>query len=117
MAFFLRRMIFVLVVLFLGDFVLVQMSIQIIVSLLILLFLILYKPQKTKFTNNKEILNEFTILLMSCIAMSFTGAETDPEKRAWLGRGLIFISLSNITLHMVGLLIANFFIIKLALRK
>ena len=67
--------------------------------------MIQFKPQKTTPENKKEILNEFSILMMSYFVLSFTGAEPDPAKRANLGRVLIFISLSNITFHLSGLLI------------
>ena len=69
------------------------------------MFLLLGKPQKTAYSNNKEVFNEFTILFMGYFVLSFTGAEPDPEKRAQLGRCLIFISMSNITFHLIFLLI------------
>ena len=69
------------------------------------MFLLLCRPQKKNLANFKEIFNEFVILLMSYFILSFTGAEPDSEKRAWLGWCLIFISLSNIAFHMIGLII------------
>ena len=75
------------------------------ISLSILIFLLLGKPQKTTLANKKEIFNEFTILFMGYFVLSFTGAEPDPEKRAKLGICLISISLTNITIHIAGLLI------------
>ena len=71
---------------------------------MILIFLIQFKPQKTTPENKKEILNEFSILMMSYFVLSFTGAEPDPSKRATLGRCLILISLSNIGFHLSGLI-------------
>ena len=71
---------------------------------MILIFLIQFKPQKTTPENKKEVLNEFSILMMSYFVLSFTGAEPDPSKRATLGRCLILISLSNIGFHLSGLI-------------
>ena len=69
------------------------------------MFTILFRPKSSAASNNKEIINEFTILFMGYFVLSFTGAEPDPEKRAQLGKCLVFISLSNIGVHLVGLLI------------
>ena len=88
-----------------SDYVLTQMAIQMAISLSILMFTLLYRPKNSTFSNNKEIFNEFTILFMSYFVLSFTGAEPDPEKRAVLGMCLVCISLTNITYHLVDLLI------------
>ena len=94
-----------LVILFMDDYVLIQMAIQMTISLSILMFLILFRPKNTASSNNKEIIDEITFLFMGYFALSFTGAEPDPVKRAYLGRCLVFISSSNITLNLVSLLI------------
>ena len=59
---------------------------------------------KTKFANYIEILNELSILFLSYIALGFTNAEPDPEKRSMLGRCFIGLSLGNIAFHLVILL-------------
>ena len=105
MTFFIRRIAFVLSIMFLSEYLLWQLSIQIVNSLVIIIMLLVWKPLNSTFANIKEVFNEFTILLMSYIILSFTGAESDPEKRAMLGRCLIGLSSSNILFHLIILFV------------
>ena len=54
---------------------------------------------------------------MGYFALSFTGAEPDPENRAQIGRILVGISLSNIAFHLISLLIDSIKKIIQVLRK
>ena len=73
-------------------------------SFAILIYLIKWKPIKTKFANYIEIFNEISILMISYLALGFTNAEPDAEKRSMLGRCFIGLSLGNIAFHLVILL-------------
>ena len=104
MTFFIRRLVFVLSIMYMSDYLLCQIALQIAISLIILIFLLLWQPKKNKFENKKEIFNELTILVLIYFVLSFTGAEPDAEKRAMIGRCIIALSSVNIIFHLVLLI-------------
>ena len=102
MTFFIRRVNFIITVMFLNDYLLIQLSLQIAISLINLLFLVKWKPLKS---NKKEIFNEVTILFLSYFALTFTDAEPDPNTRSIYGFVYMCLSLQNILVHLILLLI------------
>lgn len=70
--FILRRLLFCLSVLFLGDFPGIQVSLFIYTSLFQVIYISKVKPFKESFMNTLEILNEFVVLAVSLMLPAFT---------------------------------------------
>jgi hypothetical protein len=64
-SFFARRLIFVLSVIYLEDFLWAQLAIQTFTSIFMIEYLLLFWPLESSFAVKMEIMNEFTILLMT----------------------------------------------------
>ena len=62
--FFLRRIAFVLTVLFMGDFVLGQLAILCYTSLIMCFLVQWFKPLESRFANDIETFNEVTMLVL-----------------------------------------------------
>ena len=63
--FFCRRIIFAVSAVYLYDFLWGQLTIQMAVSLLMLVYLLIFKPMQSPFANRIEILNECTIVVLT----------------------------------------------------
>ena len=76
MLFILRRFTFTLTVLFLNDFVVLQIAILIGLTMLTIIYYIAFKPFKD---HRVEIINEFTVLCLLYFLICFTQVITDGE--------------------------------------
>ena len=115
--FFVRRLIFVIFVIVLKDYLWGQLAMQNFVSLGMVIFLQLYKPLESNFANNIETFNEATVILMTYFLMCFTDFVPDAETRSELGNYYNGVSLGNIVVHMLIMLGGSLLAVRLRCRR
>jgi len=101
--FFARRLIFVLSVIYLQDFLWAQLAIQTMISVFIVQYLLLFWPLESAFAVKMEVMNECTIVLMSYGQMCFTDFVPEPETRSLIGLYYIGVTVANVLVHLTFL--------------
>lgn len=93
--FIIRRMVFSMSLMFLGEYPSLQVGIFIYSSLLQVIYIGLVKPYEEKFKNNLELLNEFTVLIVSMMLPVFTDYMEQTQEvqysLGWIALGLILL--------------------------
>ena len=117
MIFFARRIIFVLSVIQISDFLWFQLATQTIVSVTLVAFIWTYDCFNSAQLKWIETVNEITIILLTYILFCFTDFVADPQTRNDLGLVYIFISLLNITGHILIMLCQSLYSIKKAVQR
>ena len=107
--FFLRRITFVMSVIFLEEFVWGQIAIQTFTSLGMMMLIQWHQPFESSFDNKLEVFNELCVLLLTYYAICFTDFILDPEVKNDLGYSYIGINSIMILVHLY------FFIVRLIL--
>ena len=99
--FFVRRLVFVITVIHLQDFVWGQILIQISFSIGMLMFIQLNKPFKSSFANWIETFNEVCTLLLSYMAICFTNFIPDAEIKSDIGPYYVYTNLVMIAVNVL----------------
>ena len=115
--FFFRRAAFVLSMIFLGKYLCFQLLIQMSISMSLLMFLRTFKPLESDHLLRMETFNEFINLILTYVLFCFTSFVSEAETRSQIGYAYIGISLSNISVHLILLIIQTFKAIKLTLQR
>ena len=116
-TFFTRRMIFVITVLLMDNFLWGQLAIQNFVSLFLVIFIQWYKPFDTKLANTVETFNECTVIVLNYGLMCFTDFVPYADIRSTLGIYYLSLCLGNIFVHLIMMLGASLISIKNHIRK
>ena len=117
MAFFGRRLIFAMNVIMLSHNLWGQLTIQMVISLGILAYLLHYKPMVGRFINCLMILNECVDLLIIILLMCFSEVVSDAKTRYDIGFAYIGLSLGNIAVNLLILIVSSLKKIKLSALK
>eukprot|EP00347_Sterkiella_histriomuscorum_P014104 403362154 len=96
-----RRLIFALSVVFLGDYQVFQIQILTLQSVIIIMFIVWVKPFDNVKLNNMEMFNELCILLCCYHMITFTNYLNDVDIQYNLGWTMIFVSLLNILVNAI----------------
>ena len=102
--YFLRRAIFVITIYLLEEHLWLQITIQMLSTLVVLITLLATKPLESKRSNRIEVFNECTILGLIYLLSCFTDLIPDASVRSNLGLLYLSISFFNIAVHMAILL-------------
>ena len=99
-----RRVTFVITVIFARDHLFFQLAAQNFTALGMMIFLQWYKPLDSKQAVNVETFNECTMLLLTYHLICFTDFVPDPAMRSDLGLSYIYTNFTNIGFHVVLML-------------
>ena len=102
--FFLRRLLFSLVCVFLVDTPTIQIQFYILASVLNVILLIWVKPYETPHANRIEIFNELTILAVATHLPIFTDFVPSVDQQTIAGYSLIAVVLLNVLVHLIIML-------------
>lgn len=94
--FLLRRLVLAYTVIFLAEYLFLQISLTFICSTALIIYFIHFKPYRDMFMNQIELFNEFTILMLVYFLWGFTDNVSDPELKwnfGMLYSVIIFFSL------------------------
>ena len=105
--FFVRRFTFVLSVIFLQDYIIFQLNIQMMFAVLTFSYISHSWPLDSPFANRMELLNESTVLILSYLLWGFTDLEPRPEIRFKIGLIYVTVTVLNIAVHQIFLIIST----------
>ena len=103
--FFLRRILFVTIVIVVRNIFWVQVASLNFMALGIIIFVMWSRPLETKQLNFFETFNECTLLVMTYHLWCFSDFIKEPETRNQLGFVFISVSLGNIAVHLITMFI------------
>ena len=104
--FFLRRIMFVTIVVSVRSVFWVQVASLNFMALGIIIFVMWSRPLETKQLNFFETFNECTLLVMTYHLWCFSDFVKEPETRNKLGFVFISVSLGNIAVHLITIMIS-----------
>ena len=104
MIFFYRRLLFVYSSLLLGQYLLLQLGIQIYMVQFYLMILHSFRPLESRFALLKQTVDEFTYLLLIYTLLCFTNFIPDPVIRSNIGIVYKSIIFSNVGFHLLLML-------------
>ena len=107
MFFFLKRCIFVILLIAAKDYIWVQVAALNFMALGSLMYTLWLMPFDSMKANLFEVFNDSTLLVLTYHLWCFTDMIQEAETRNELGFIFIAVSLSNIALHLVALIIEN----------
>ena len=81
LMFFLRRLVFILVVIEYREFLWGQLALQSFISVGMCIYLQWYKPFDSKFTDNMETFNEATVVVLTYFLFCFTDFVPESKTR------------------------------------
>ena len=87
------------------------------VSLFMLVYLLIFKPMESPFANRMEIMNEYTIVVLTYGQMHLSDYIPKPETRESFGYAYIGVFLLNIAVHMLFLIWDTCIKIKFACKR
>ena len=105
--FFARRIALIVSVLLIGDYLWVQLAIQLAFSTTMVIYLMHVWPLETSLATKIEVFNECTIVVLHYGLLCFTDYVPDPTTRSWLGLAYITVSLSNLLVHLFLLVLGS----------
>ena len=115
--FFMRRILFILIVILMRQYFWVQLASINFVALSAVIFIMWARPLETREANISETFNDCTLLVMSYHMWCFTDIIREPETRNNLGFSFICISLGNISVHMTSMLLSSLARAKIACKR
>eukprot|EP00347_Sterkiella_histriomuscorum_P023597 403334047 len=89
--YFMRRLIYVIIIIFAKQSIHLQLLCQIIISMIIIIYLLKVKPLKTNWQNKVELFNEFNFLLINYSMYTFTEINDDPQVQINVGWVMVLI--------------------------
>lgn len=104
-AFMVRRMITVIVFIFLGEYGYYQTATITVLSFINTVTLVHLEPFSNKKTNKVELINEFTVYVCCIIKLCFLNVAYDFDRRCNLANLMIFICLANVFYNLSLVLI------------
>ena len=109
MIFFYRRLLYVYSALLLGEYLLLQLVIQIFMIQFFLTILYSFRPLESRLTLHKQTFDEFTYLFLIYILLCFTNFIPDPIMRSKLGVAYNSVIFTNVGFHLIFMIksIAN----------
>ena len=115
--FFLRRTVFVYSVIYLTEFLWGQIAVQLLSTILMIIYLLEFRPLETPFANRMEIMNEVTTLLLTYGLMCFTKFLPDPEMRNNGGFLYIGVLAGNILVHLTFMVGSTCYLFKMKYKR
>ena len=82
-----------------------------------IIFIQWYAPYESKYANNMETFNEFTIVLLNYLLMCFSDFVPSASTRHDIGFFYISIGLGNISVHVLIIIGALFVALRTCLRR
>ena len=116
-SFFIRRLAFCLTVVFWLEFLWGQVAIQIMTSVIMVIFLQWSRPLDSRFSNNIETFNEVISIFTLYLLMCFSDFISDPMIRSLCGKAFIAIVCLYAFVHIFLLFHGVYEIIRLLCRK
>ena len=104
--FFIRRLIYALSICFFGSFPLLQAVIQVLSSMLLIIYTLQYKPYLKKTIFYFELMNEMTLLTSSYFLIVFCDILMDYELRFSVGWYITLITLLNVLVNYLNLIVS-----------
>ena len=113
--FLMRRVILAASIVFGGEVPMVQIQINIVLSILILLYIIHIKPFLSTSSIYFEFYNELTILFFSYLEIFLTDIIQDSRLKYNIGWAMVILTMSNLTVNIGSLLdsVIRFFVVKI----
>ena len=105
-VFFVRRLLFSFSIVFFGEVPLLQATLQIIMSMSLIVYMLLFKPFKKKKTFYYELYNEGTLLTCSYFLMVFCDILMDSEIRYNVGWFMTTATLINLFTNYMNLVVS-----------
>ena len=102
-----RRICFVLIVLWLFNFVILQLALHIIMTIISYAYLAHFKPFEDRIVQKLEVFNEVMFLIMINVLFCFTDIIRNNEDKEILGYAFIFLLTINIVAHLFFLVKAT----------
>ena len=100
-----RRILFSVSVIYMNDSIVAQLSLQILISILYFAYMSGgVSPLESNFARRIEVMNEFTLIIMSYCLFCFTDYVKIVEVRYKIGYAYMAASLANISTHVIFLL-------------
>ena len=116
--FFVRRAAFAVSVLWAEDYIWIQLPIQLVLGSSVLFILVSSNLiLESSFLTKIEIFNELCGLLLIYMLICFTELVDSAETRHQIGYAYIFVSSSNIFVHLVIMMVNSFLTIKLKIKQ
>ena len=115
--FFVRRLIFAISAVYLQNFLWAQLAIQMMISVVMVMYLKTYKPMDSPFSNRMEVLNECTMIVLVYFLMLFTDFVPNPETRNNIGRFYIGINILHPGIHLIFLFLETCYKLKLVCKR
>ena len=82
-----------------------------------IIYLMLYKPMQSPFTNRMEVFNECTCIVLMYHIMCFSDFVPEASTRSGLGIGFITIIFSNVAVHLFFMIKDNYERVKQKIMK
>ena len=101
MIFFYRRLLYVYSTLLLGEYLLIQLVIQISMIQFFLTILYSFRPLESRLTLHKQTFDEFTYLFLIYTLLCFTNFISDPVMRSEIGHAYNSIIFTNVGFHLL----------------
>ena len=117
MIFFYRRLLFVYSALLLGNYLLVQLVIQISMIQFYLTILHSFRPQESRMSLHKQTFDECTYIILIYLLMCFTNFIPDPVIRSKLGVAYNSVMLSNVGFHLIMMVYSSIQSIVLMIKR
>lgn len=102
--FLVRRLIYALTIVFMNDYPVLQIAINLNFSLCYLIFLIKHMPMNKKYLNYLEIMNECTLMIVFYECMAFTEFVSEAVTRYNIGWSFVMFTGGNLTVALVALI-------------
>ena len=102
-VFFGRRVLFIVSVLYMTTFLWAQLTLQLAVSSVVIIYLVKFKPLESTFQSRMELMNEITLILLVYCMILFTDYVAEAATRYQAGFAFLAIAGSNITVHLTFL--------------
>lgn len=105
--FFVRRIVFCYLVLYLNYVTFITLHFEALCSLASLCVLLKFRPFESKIKLAAEVINETTVYLLMLTMCLFTLYVEDPKTRFNIGYAYIAISSLNVTFHLLNMIVSG----------
>ena len=106
--FFIRRMILCATLIFWTEFFWGQVAVQFMISTIIIIVILWFRPMESIFATKMELFNECTNLMVLYLLMIFSDFVRDPETRSNVGTFYICVIIAFAGVHIIFMLYDSF---------
>jgi hypothetical protein len=101
--FLMRRLVFVMIMIFLNEFLFLQLAAHIIVTLLYISMFLIVKPYRDGKSNQREVFNELCVLAVSYSLISMNDSSASLPTRDLIGTFYVGVCCFNLVLNLTNI--------------